>query len=212
TICVAAIRLPAPLAPIMTVTVFPSKKFVCARPGAAIATSGKIIDSASLHVRFIAPPELVRSLFPNSKQAEPIQGAIMVSRATLGCCGSLDRVLASAFSEDTMKRKHASPKARKRAQRKVSAIDIHAHFVPEEYLRILGAEGEPRGVGLRSTPTGAIIQVGPVPIGPITAPYHDLDLRLKEMDKIGVAVHALSLRPPTGYLAAETRARSPCPG
>ena len=102
-----------------------------------------------------------------------------------------------------MKRKHASAKARKSAQRRLSAIDIHAHFVPEEYLRIIGAEGESRGVRLRSTPVGPIIQVGPVPIGPITAPYHDLDLRLKAMDKQGVAVHALSLMPPMVYWADE---------
>jgi aminocarboxymuconate-semialdehyde decarboxylase len=85
----------------------------------------------------------------------------------------------------------------------ISAIDIHAHFVPEEYLAIVGTEGEPRGVRLRSTPAGPIIQVGPVPIGPITAPYHDLELRLKEMDKQGVAVHALSLMPPMVYWADE---------
>ena len=103
-----------------------------------------------------------------------------------------------------MKRREASTKARSRAQRAVSAIDIHAHFVPEEYLRTVAAEGEPRGVRLLSTSGGPIIQVGPVPIGPITAPYHDLDLRLKEMDKMGVRVHALSLMPPMVYWADET--------
>jgi aminocarboxymuconate-semialdehyde decarboxylase len=105
-----------------------------------------------------------------------------------------------------MKRRAASPKAGKSKQRRTPAIDIHAHFVPEEYLRIVGSEGEPRGVGLRSTPTGPIIQVGPVPIGPITADYHDLALRLKTMDKIGVTVHALSLMPPMTYWADETLA------
>ena len=105
-----------------------------------------------------------------------------------------------------MKRKHASAKARKVAQPRTSAVDIHAHFVPEEYLRIAGAEGEPRGVRLRSTPAGPIIQVGPVPIGPITAPYHNLELRLKEMDKQGVTVHALSLMPPMVYWADDALA------
>ena len=105
-----------------------------------------------------------------------------------------------------MKRRHASPKARKSAQRAISTIDIHAHFVPEEYLRIIGAEGESRGIRLHFTAAGPIIQVGPVPIGPITADYHDVDLRLKRMDKMGVAVHALSLMPPMVYWADETLA------
>ena len=40
--------------------------------------------------------------------------------------------------------------------------------------------------------------------GPITAHYHDLDLRLRAMDAQGVAVHALSLMPPMVYWADGT--------
>jgi aminocarboxymuconate-semialdehyde decarboxylase len=85
----------------------------------------------------------------------------------------------------------------------IQTIDIHAHFVPEAYLRAIEEEGEPRGVRLLPGPDGPMIQVGPVPIGPITAHYHDLDLRLKAMDAQGVAVHALSLMPPMVYWADE---------
>jgi aminocarboxymuconate-semialdehyde decarboxylase len=46
-----------------------------------------------------------------------------------------------------------------------------------------------------------LIVAGQVVIGPIAAPYHDLGLRLKEMDAQGVAVHALSLMPPMVYWA-----------
>jgi len=81
------------------------------------------------------------------------------------------------------------------------AIDIHAHFVPEEYLRLIEAEGEPHGLRLRPSPNGPLIVAGQVAIGPISAPYHDLGLRLKEMDGQGVAVHALSLMPPMVYWA-----------
>jgi len=81
------------------------------------------------------------------------------------------------------------------------AIDIHAHFVPEEYLRLIEAEGEPHGVRVRPGPNGPLIVVGQVAIGPISAPYHNLGLRLKEMDAQGVAVHALSLMPPMVYWA-----------
>ena len=105
-----------------------------------------------------------------------------------------------------MKRRTSSTKSRKSRQREISTIDIHAHFVPEEYLRIIQAEGESRGVLLHPTTAGPIIQVGPVPIGPITAHYHDLDLRLKAMDKMRMAVHALSLMPPMVYWADEALA------
>ena len=80
-------------------------------------------------------------------------------------------------------------------------IDIHAHFVPEEYLRLIEAEGEPYGVRIRPGPNGPLIAVGQVAIGPITPHYHDLDLRLKAMDARGVTVHALSLMPPMVYWA-----------
>jgi aminocarboxymuconate-semialdehyde decarboxylase len=83
----------------------------------------------------------------------------------------------------------------------IPTIDIHAHFVPEEYLRLIEAEGEPHGVRLRPGPNGPLIVVGQVAIGPITAHYHDLDLRLKAMDAEGVAIHALSLMPPMVYWA-----------
>jgi aminocarboxymuconate-semialdehyde decarboxylase len=111
-----------------------------------------------------------------------------------------------------MKRRPKTAKTRKRAasaQRSRHAsltIDIHAHFVPEEYLRAIEAEGEPRGVRLLRGPDGPMIQVGQVPIGPITAHYHDLALRLKAMDSQGVAVHALSLMPPMVYWADEASA------
>ncbi|HEU4341414.1 MAG TPA: amidohydrolase family protein [Candidatus Binatia bacterium] len=95
-----------------------------------------------------------------------------------------------------MKRR-PKPNARKRGP----AIDIHAHFVPEEFLRLIETEGEPHGVGLRRSPDGPMILVGQATIGPITAHYHNLELRLKSMDKQRVAVHALSLMPPMVYWA-----------
>ena len=89
------------------------------------------------------------------------------------------------------------------ARGRVPTTDIHAHFVPEEYLRIIEAEGEPYGVRLRSGANGPMIVVGQAVIGPITAHYHNLDLRLKAMDAQRVTVHALSLNPPMVYWAAE---------
>ena len=107
-----------------------------------------------------------------------------------------------------MPQRRRKPNARKRAhvparrlRHTIPTTDIHAHFVPEEYLRLIETEGEPHGVRLRPGPNGPLIVVGQVAIGPITAHYHDLDLRLKAMDAKGVAIHALSLMPPMVYWA-----------
>ncbi len=100
----------------------------------------------------------------------------------------------------TNARKRAAVSAR-RLRHTIPAIDIHAHFVPEEYLRLIEAEGEPYGVRLRSGANGPMIVVGQAVIGPITAHYHNLDLRLKAMDAQRVTVHALSLNPPMVYWA-----------
>ena len=107
-----------------------------------------------------------------------------------------------------MKRRRATSNARQRAaisarrsRRTGLTVDIHAHFVPEEYLRIIEAEGEPHGARIRPGPNGPMIVVGQVAIGPITAHYHDLDVRLRAMDKQGVTIHALSLMPPMVYWA-----------
>ncbi len=80
-------------------------------------------------------------------------------------------------------------------------VDIHAHFVPEGYLRLIETEGQAHGVSLRPGSTGPFIMIGPVPIGPITPAYHDLDRRLQAMDTQGVTIHALSLMPPMVYWA-----------
>jgi len=106
-----------------------------------------------------------------------------------------------------MRRQRAKAKARKhvmmRAQRlrPGRAIDIHAHFVPEAYLRVIEAEGEPYGLRIRPGQNGPLIMISQIPIGPITAPYYDLDRRLKAMDAERVDVHALSLMPPMVHWA-----------
>lgn len=80
-------------------------------------------------------------------------------------------------------------------------MDIHAHFVPEGYLRTIESDGPAHGVRLRPDPKGPTIMVGETPFGPITPRYYDLNLRLRAMDAQGVAVHALSLMPPMVYWA-----------
>jgi aminocarboxymuconate-semialdehyde decarboxylase len=97
--------------------------------------------------------------------------------------------------------KQDRPRARPKARKPVPTIDIHAHFVPEQYLRIIEKEGKRYGMRLQRGSKGPIILLGNTPIGPITPPYYDLGVRLESMDKQGVTVHALSLMPPMVYWA-----------
>lgn len=81
-------------------------------------------------------------------------------------------------------------------------VDIHAHFFPEGYLKLTAEEGERCGVRLsRSDPKGPVIEAGQVRTGPLRAAFSDLDLRLKEMNRQGVRIHALSLTLPMVYWA-----------
>ncbi len=97
--------------------------------------------------------------------------------------------------------KDLKSKIARRARHTIPTIDIHAHFVPEGFLRIIEEDGEAFGLRLSRGLNGPMILVGEIPIGPITAYYHDLGLRLKAMDAQGVTIHALSLMPPMVYWA-----------
>ena len=88
------------------------------------------------------------------------------------------------------------------ARRTAPAIDIHAHYFPEEYLRALELRGRAAGVTLdRSDPAGPAIKIGPALGGPLRREFFDLGARLREMDKTGVRIHALSLTFPMVYWA-----------
>ena len=107
-----------------------------------------------------------------------------------------------------MKGRSKSPKARTRTAQKASrsrktpTVDIHSHFFPEAYLKLIEYEGEPFGVTLRRDhPEGPTIVVGVAKFGPLRPPFYDPDLRLKAMNKQGVQVHALSLTAPMVYPA-----------
>jgi aminocarboxymuconate-semialdehyde decarboxylase len=81
-------------------------------------------------------------------------------------------------------------------------IDIHAHFFPEAYLGALEQAGPAHGVSLnRSNPRGPAIQIGSTLGGPMRSTFWDLEARLREMNRAGVRVHALSLTYPMVYWA-----------
>ena len=80
-------------------------------------------------------------------------------------------------------------------------IDIHAHFYPEPYLKLLAEEGERFGIKLdRKRPKEVVINIkgSRLSLGPA---FTDLDVRLKEMKRQRVDVHALSLTRPMVYWA-----------
>jgi aminocarboxymuconate-semialdehyde decarboxylase len=76
------------------------------------------------------------------------------------------------------------------------AIDIHAHYYPQGWLDLLAQEGKAHGLDYRAAPDGFFI--GPVHYA---AKFTDLKLRLAEMDRQGVELHALSLTAPMIYWA-----------
>ena len=82
-------------------------------------------------------------------------------------------------------------------------IDIHAHYFPESYIELIAKRGSRVGASVTSDAQGRrFIQVGLLlRTGPITPLFVDIDARLREMDRQGVKVHALSLTQPMVYWA-----------
>lgn len=76
-------------------------------------------------------------------------------------------------------------------------IDIHAHYYPESFLKLIAEEGAAFGATVSaSNPAGPLIDVGPLHAGPLARKFIDLDERVAEMDAQGVRVQALSLTQP----------------
>ncbi len=88
------------------------------------------------------------------------------------------------------------------AAKRPRAIDIHAHYFPEVYLRAIETQGERFGITLdRSDALGPAIKIGTMLGGHLRREFYDLEARLKEMNRAGVDVHALSLTFPMVYWA-----------
>jgi len=85
---------------------------------------------------------------------------------------------------------------------KPPTIDIHAHYFPESFFRVIDDVGAPFGARVdRSHSGGPLVETKGSRTAPLEASYWDLDLRRKAMDKAGVDVHALSLTAPMVYFA-----------
>jgi len=82
------------------------------------------------------------------------------------------------------------------------AIDTHAHFYPESWLKLVEAEGKASGAELvRVAGQGPALKVGEITTQPLIARFTDIDARIEAMDAQGVAVHLLSLSLPMVYWA-----------
>ena len=83
----------------------------------------------------------------------------------------------------------------------MQTIDIHAHFFPEAYLRLVAEEGGPHGVSCDWGEGGLpAIEIGGLK-APVEKRYFDLEARIESMDDQGIDVHALSLTQPMVYWA-----------
>ncbi len=82
-------------------------------------------------------------------------------------------------------------------------IDIHAHYFPESYIKLIAQHGKRCGTTVTTDSSGTtFIQVGlSLRTGPITSRFIDHGERLAEMDREGVTMHALSLTQPMVYWA-----------
>src|SRR5215467_3779202 len=82
------------------------------------------------------------------------------------------------------------------------AIDIHSHFFPERYIKLIETDGAAFNARVdRSNPKGPSIIVGGAATAPLSPAYWDLDLRVKTMNRTGVGIQALSLTSPMTYFA-----------
>ena len=82
-------------------------------------------------------------------------------------------------------------------------IDIHAHFYPEAYLRLIEQEGAEFGVSCSfDDPAGPVIDVNGTKTPPLERNYYDIESRVASMDDKGVDIHCLSLTLPMVHWAS----------
>src|SRR5690348_13982632 len=85
----------------------------------------------------------------------------------------------------------------------VRAVDIHAHFFPQEYLDVLAREGPRFNVEYRAAEEGFYIKTESRFQGPLPYRAVDLEKRIADMDAQGTAVQAMSLTGPMAHWGDE---------
>jgi aminocarboxymuconate-semialdehyde decarboxylase len=79
------------------------------------------------------------------------------------------------------------------------AIDIHAHYYPQQYFDLFNTQDRRFNSEFRMTAEGFFFKTPNYSNGPLPTKFIDLKQRLADMDAQGVAVHALSLTGPMVY-------------
>ena len=80
-------------------------------------------------------------------------------------------------------------------------IDIHAHWYPEEWLKLFEKDGPKEGARLERSPKGYLIRTERI-TNAFDDEFVNLDLRLQGMRRQRVDMHALSLTAPMVYWAS----------
>ncbi len=80
-------------------------------------------------------------------------------------------------------------------------IDIHAHWYPEQWLKLFEKDGPKEGARLERSPKGYTIRTERI-TNAFDDEFVNLDLRLAGMRRQGVDMHALSLTAPMVYWAS----------
>ena len=79
------------------------------------------------------------------------------------------------------------------------AIDIHAHYYPQQYFDLFNTQDRRFNSEFRMTAEGFFFKTPNYSNGPLPNKFIDLKQRLADMDAQGVTVHALSLTGPMVY-------------
>ena len=78
-------------------------------------------------------------------------------------------------------------------------IDLHAHFTPREFFNLVDSNGKRMGFDISTDSSGQeVVSVDGVKLGPIVRQMYDPEVRIKEMDAIGLDMQAVSV-PPIGF-------------
>src|SRR2546422_2534968 len=75
------------------------------------------------------------------------------------------------------------------------AIDIHAHWYPQEWLQLFEKDGAKEGAGLERTAGGYRLKTETL-VNAFDERFVDLASRIEKMDEKRIDVHALSLTTP----------------
>lgn len=86
-----------------------------------------------------------------------------------------------------------------------SALDVHSHYFPMEYLKSIAEKGGPEGFKVDLNAAAGPTLTGGGAVTVLDQTYWDLEKRLQVMDQAGVRLHALSLTMPMPHVAPAER-------